>query len=74
VTEWDTDPDFIKAADYVRHVRVVNDAAERGVKLCSDYLKILSKDEAIQQNILQVVEEHRKFDPSRTKRELFRPL
>jgi hypothetical protein len=74
VAEWDTDPDFIKAADYVRHVKVVNDAAERGVKLCSDYLKILSKDEAIRQNILQVVEEHRKLNPSRNKRELFRPL
>ena len=37
------------------NMAVVNDSAERGVKLCHDFLDS-AKDEARLQNILQVVE------------------
>jgi len=40
-------------------LRVVNDAAEHGVKLVTDYSQILTKDEQQLKLLLQVVEEHR---------------
>ena len=40
------------------HLAVVNDAAERGVKLCNDILPY-AKGEARLQNVLQVVENNR---------------
>jgi len=41
----------------VTRLTIVNNAAERGVKLTQDFLKSL-KSEAIFQNMLQVVEQH----------------
>ena len=35
---------------------VTNDAAERGIKITSDYINILTKDSAEKQNVLQTVE------------------
>ena len=40
-------------------VKVVNDAAERGIKLASDYVQTLTKDSEVRQKILQAVEWHR---------------
>ena len=37
VAEWPSDPAFVVAEKFVRSVKVVNDAAERGVKLVSDF-------------------------------------
>ena len=41
----------------------MNDAAERGVKLCSDFLRMAKKEENLQK-ILQVVESHHKKVPN----------
>ena len=41
-------------------VKVVNDAAERTVKLYSDYATILTENEEQQASLFQVVEKHRK--------------
>ena len=40
-------------------VKVVNDAAERGIKLASDYVQSLTKDSEVRQKIFQAVEWHR---------------
>lgn len=45
------------------NMAVVNDSAERGVKLCHDFLDS-AKDEARLQNILQVVENNRASNPN----------
>jgi hypothetical protein len=46
---------------------LVNDAAERGVKLIQEYGDILTKDEKQTQYMLQIVSEHRKKYPDATK-------
>ena len=51
----------------VENLAVVNDAAERGVKLGHDFLSCARKEENYQ-NILQVVENDRKSLPNQRKR------
>ena len=48
------------AKEFVKTVKVVNDAAERGVKLAQDYATILTKDDDMRAMILQGVEENRR--------------
>ena len=48
-------------------LRVVDDAAERGVRLVTDYSQILTKDEQQLQLLLQLVEEHRNKFPDMKK-------
>lgn len=63
VEDWASDDDF-KAGKYVvSHLSVVNDGAERGVKICSDFLES-SKNEVYFQNVLQVVENYQKVRPN----------
>ena len=51
------------AKEIVDNMCVVNDGAERGVKLCYDYLS-LSKNDMKHQQILQVVENNRSQKPN----------
>ena len=51
---------FIKAKEFVKTVNVVNDPAEQGIKLASDFSKSLTKDSSMRSLIFQVVEEARK--------------
>ena len=41
-------------------MKVVNDAAERGIKLASDYAQSLTKDSEMKNKIFQTVEWHRR--------------
>ena len=50
---------YLKAIN-LKTIRVVNDVAERGVKLMQDFSLSLTKDEKSKQSVLQVVENHRK--------------
>ena len=43
----------------MRSVKVVNVAAERGIKLALDYAQSLTKDSDMKQKIFQTVEWHR---------------
>ena len=52
--------DFRKARQFVTTVKVVNDAAERGIKLASDYVQSLTKDSNLRDKIFQTVEFHRR--------------
>lgn len=53
---WIHEPDFLNFREIAVHLKVINDEAERGVKLLSDYLLILTKDEDLRGKILQVVQ------------------
>ena len=59
VSEWPLDSEFTVAETFVRTVKVVNDAAERGVKLISDFASIITCDPEQRAALLQGVEKHR---------------
>ena len=65
---WELESSFNEAKLIVSNLMVVNDAAERGVKLCHDYIKSI-KQEGVLQNILQVVENVRARVPDMRQRE-----
>lgn len=56
---WAEQQDYQKAKEVVSNVRVVNDCAERAVKLATDFNAVLTKDEDQRQLIFQLVEHHR---------------
>lgn len=63
VTMWSITESYLKAETVVNNLKVVNDAAERGVKLGSDFISA-AKIEENYQNILQVVENDRNRQPN----------
>ena len=66
VSSWSSMESFRQAKDVVQALHVVNDAAERGVKLCHDFI-LSSKKEQKLQGILQVVENSRARLPDQRK-------
>lgn len=69
-TEWHLDNNYMTATSIVTKIRVVNDTAERGVKLIEDFNATLTKNEKQKQYLLQVVADYRKNYPSVTKKKL----
>ncbi len=57
-----SDTTYLDAMEIVSSMCVVNDGAERGVKLCHDFIS-LSKEETKHQNVLQIVENDRNQRP-----------
>jgi len=57
---WEERDDYMTAKQTVVSMRVVNDCAERAVKLATDYNLALTHDEDQHQLVFQVVEHHRK--------------
>ena len=68
-----SDDGYKKAKLIVNSISVVNDAAERGVKLGYDFLGTAVKEERYQR-VLQVVENSRHTLPNARKRKLFSSL
>lgn len=64
---WETREDYQKGLKTVKNLMVVNDVAERNVKLIEEYNTILTKDEDQKQYLLQVVNEYRKKYPDSKK-------
>lgn len=64
---WNARDDYPEGGKICSNISVVNDAAERGVKLITDYNKILTHDKNEEQFILQIVKEYREEYPSHTK-------
>ena len=60
----------IRLLNAISAINVVNDAAERAVKLSSDFLSA-ARSESHYQNVLQVVEQDRKARPNLRKRKLY---
>ncbi|KAG0710556.1 hypothetical protein GWK47_022574 [Chionoecetes opilio] len=61
--EWSGRDDYTTARRHARHLRVVNDFAERGVALISAFCGAITRDEEQRQHLLQVVERHRALYP-----------
>jgi len=59
VDQWHLNPAFQITENFVRTVKVVNDAAERGIKLITDFAQIITTDPEQQSALLQGVENHR---------------
>ncbi|GBN14116.1 hypothetical protein AVEN_209191-1 [Araneus ventricosus] len=60
---WDRDDSYLKSQEIFQNLRVVNNTAERGVKLMQDFNGLLTVDEEQKQFLLQCVEDHRKQYP-----------
>lgn len=65
--KWNENEAYIEGKNIIHHLNVVNDAAERGVKLIEEYNKVLTKKEDEKQYLLQVVTDYRKNFKSHTK-------
>lgn len=63
---WEENSDYLEVKKIVENIQVVNEAAERGVKLCNDFLGV-TKNEQRFQEALQVVESSRKQIPDQRK-------
>ena len=59
----DDDEEYKKMQEFMRTVKTVNDCAERGVKMITEYSKILTKDDGTRKWLLQGVELNRKKYP-----------
>lgn len=66
-TEWSADETYTQMKDDLRYLEVVNDHAERAVKLFTDFNRSLTKNEEQKQYLLQVVTDYRKRVPDATK-------
>lgn len=64
---WEELESYQEARTAVKHLKVVNDAAERGVKLTADFMGVAKREDRFQ-GILQVVENDRKLVPNQRKR------
>ena len=58
-----TSGDFFRARHFLRTVKVVNNAAERGVKLNIDCAAIITDDILQKHDLLQAIEAHREQYP-----------
>lgn len=67
VSEWCTHEGYLGAVNTIKNIRVVNDSAERGVKLSTDFLSSALIEKRYQ-NVLQVVENDRAKIPNQRKK------
>lgn len=67
---WSTNQSFIKGLETVKNIKVVNDTAERGVKLIEEYNNLITKDEDQTQYLLQIVKNYRSQYPDCNKSSL----
>lgn len=69
---WTIRDDYNEGYDFCRNLLVVNDIAERGVKLITDFNQILSDGEEDKQYLLQVVTDYRRKYPDANKSTLMK--
>ena len=67
---WANNEDYNKALSILKNIPVINDVAERGVKLIEDYNNKITKDESQKQYLLQVVSDYCKKYPDHRKETL----
>lgn len=68
--QWVDDIQYQKGVNIVQKLKVVNDTAERGVKVMQDFNNLLTYNEEQKQYVLQVVSECRKLYPESSKKSL----
>lgn len=71
---WLENQDYSKCKSIICKLKVINDTAERGVKLMQDYNNSVTIDEEQKQYLLQVVAECRHLYPDESKATLSKPL
>lgn len=69
-SEWNDNEDYKKGLNILKEVHVVNDIAERAVKLFSQYNSILSNKEEQKQHIIKTVQHYRANYPFTKKSQL----
>lgn len=67
-SQWTDNESYRTALQFVKKLTVVNDCAERGVKLVQDFCKHYTKDEKQMQYVLQLVKDHRQMFPNALKK------
>lgn len=65
--KWEALEDYQAAKTIIGSIKVVNDAAERGIALMTDFNDVLCRSEEQKQYLLQVVENHRRNIPNSKK-------
>ncbi|KAK2577914.1 hypothetical protein KPH14_011859 [Odynerus spinipes] len=63
VSSWDDNAAFLEAKKRISCLKVVNDTAERAVKLMQDFHGLLTAEEEQKQFLLRCVQEHRNLYP-----------
>ena len=71
---WPQNNNFQEGLKIVKTLKVVNDMAERGIKLITDFNDLLTKDEEQKQYVLQVVSKCRALYPDVSKSTLTKAL
>jgi len=69
VDTWSKRDDYIAACKVVHALKVINDCAERAIKLATDFNEVLTKDVQQRQLLYQVVEYHRNLIPTSATKE-----
>jgi hypothetical protein len=64
---WYNNQNFIQGLQKFSNLKVVNDAAERGVKLISDYNNLITKNEDQKQFLIQTIHDYRQRYPDAKK-------
>lgn len=67
---WHTLQIYHDCRDVVKNICIVNDCAERGVKLIKDFNEFGTRSESQKQNMMSVVEYARKTVPKPTKKNI----
>ena len=57
---WKEDEEFLKLKQFATCLKVTNDVAERGIMLMQDFIGSVTKDEQQLQDVMHLVERHRK--------------
>jgi hypothetical protein len=73
-TTWKDNEEYKKMHYIFTNIKVVNDTAERGVKLVSDFAHSITNNEQQRQYLLQVVEHNRSTIPDFRKKTLMKAL
>ncbi|XP_076279088.1 uncharacterized protein LOC143208527 isoform X1 [Lasioglossum baleicum] len=71
---WEADNNYKAATRIVGNLQIVNDVAERAVKLMKEYSDCITKDENERQDILQIVSEYKQRYPTVDKKTLSQHL
>lgn len=67
---WDTLSEYKKASELISQIQIINDPAERGVKLAKDFNEFGTRDEKQLQKLMKNVEHTRKLVPKATKKHM----
>ena len=68
--DWNLTPEYAAVRKSIQNLSATNDSAERSISLMTDFNTKITRDEKSFQDLLQVVEHHRKKYSFKTKKGL----